>query len=132
MITVIGLSAKNAILIVQFARALHSQGAPLAEAIVDAAAARFRPIVMTSAAFLLGVTPLLVSSGAGAESRRSIGTGVFGGAITATILGLVFTPLAFYAVVSLRSVWKRVGRRLGQSRVRSERDEASSATDWQG
>ncbi|QIE23216.1 Multidrug efflux pump subunit AcrB [Caballeronia sp. SBC1] len=111
MITVIGLSAKNAILIVQFARTLYADGAPLPDAIVAAASARFRPIVMTSAAFLLGVVPLLVSSGAGAESRRSIGTGVFGGAITATVLGLVFTPLAFYIVVS--------GQRFIQSRVKS-------------
>ncbi|CAN7260444.1 multidrug efflux RND transporter permease subunit [Caballeronia sp. LjRoot34] len=111
MITVIGLSAKNAILIVQFARALYADGTPLAEAIIAAASARFRPIVMTSAAFLLGVVPLLVSSGAGAESRRSIGTGVFGGAITATVLGLVFTPLAFYIVVS--------GQRFIQDRVKS-------------
>ncbi|MDB5783194.1 multidrug efflux RND transporter permease subunit [Caballeronia mineralivorans] len=111
MITVIGLSAKNAILIVQFARTLSADGTPLAEAIVAAASARFRPIVMTSAAFLLGVVPLLVSSGAGAESRRSIGTGVFGGAITATVLGLVFTPLAFYIVVS--------GQRFIQRRVKS-------------
>ncbi|CAN7249741.1 multidrug efflux RND transporter permease subunit [Caballeronia sp. LjRoot31] len=111
MITVIGLSAKNAILIVQFARTLYADGTPLAEAIIAAASARFRPIVMTSAAFLLGVVPLLVSSGAGAESRRSIGTGVFGGAITATVLGLVFTPLAFYIVVS--------GQRLIQDRVKS-------------
>ena len=107
MITVIGLSAKNAILIVQFARTLYADGTPLAEAIVAAASARFRPIVMTSAAFLLGVTPLLVSSGAGAESRRSIGTGVFGGAITATVLGLVFTPLAFFIVVSVQRVIQR-------------------------
>lgn len=107
MITVIGLSAKNAILIVQFARALHAEGMALAAAIVAAASARFRPIVMTSAAFLLGVTPLLVSSGAGAESRRSIGTGVFGGAITATVLGLVFTPLAFFIVVSAQRVMQR-------------------------
>jgi len=111
MITVIGLSAKNAILIVQFARTLYADGTPLAEAIVAAASARFRPIVMTSAAFLLGVVPLLVSSGAGAESRRSIGTGVFGGAITATVLGLIFTPLAFYIVVS--------GQRFIQNRVKS-------------
>ena len=111
MITVIGLSAKNAILIVEFARTLYADGAPLTDAIVAAASARFRPIVMTSAAFLLGVVPLLVSSGAGAESRRSIGTGVFGGAITATVLGLVFTPLAFYVVVS--------GQRFIQSRVKS-------------
>jgi hydrophobe/amphiphile efflux-1 (HAE1) family protein len=111
MITVIGLSAKNAILIVQFARTLYADGAPLKDAIVAAASARFRPIVMTSAAFLLGVVPLLVSTGAGAESRRSIGTGVFGGAITATVLGLVFTPLAFYIVVS--------GQRFIQNRVKS-------------
>lgn len=102
MITVIGLSAKNAILIVQFARALHADGMPIADAVIAAASARFRPIVMTSAAFLLGVLPLLVSTGAGAESRRSIGTGVFGGAITATVLGLLFTPLAFYLVVRVR------------------------------
>jgi HAE1 family hydrophobic/amphiphilic exporter-1 len=107
MITVIGLSAKNAILIVQFARTLYADGMELAEAIVAAASARFRPIVMTSAAFLLGVTPLLVSSGAGAESRRSIGTGVFGGAITATVLGLVFTPLAFFIVVSAQRFMQR-------------------------
>jgi HAE1 family hydrophobic/amphiphilic exporter-1 len=101
MITVIGLSAKNAILIVQFARDLHARGAPLTRAVVDAAGARFRPIVMTSAAFLLGVAPLVVSGGAGAESRRSIGTGVFGGVLAATVLGLVFAPVAFQAVVSL-------------------------------
>ncbi len=101
MITVIGLSAKNAILIVQFARDLHARGLPLTRAVIDAAGARFRPIVMTSAAFLLGVAPLVVSSGAGAESRQSIGTGVFGGVLAATLLGLVFAPVAFHAVVSL-------------------------------
>jgi hydrophobe/amphiphile efflux-1 (HAE1) family protein len=122
MITVIGLSAKNAILIVQFARTLSADGTPLAEAIVAAASARFRPIVMTSAAFLLGVVPLLVSSGAGAESRRSIGTGVFGGAITATVLGLVFTPLAFYIVVS--------GQRFIQRRVKSmTRDKVAASVE---
>ncbi|HEV7834448.1 MAG TPA: multidrug efflux RND transporter permease subunit [Caballeronia sp.] len=119
MITVIGLSAKNAILIVQFARTLYADGAPLTDAIVAAASARFRPIVMTSAAFLLGVVPLLVSTGAGAESRRSIGTGVFGGAITATVLGLVFTPLAFYIVVS--------GQRFIQSRMKSMRRDKVTA-----
>ncbi|MDN7176514.1 multidrug efflux RND transporter permease subunit [Caballeronia sp. SEWSISQ10-4 2] len=122
MITVIGLSAKNAILIVQFARTLSADGTPLAEAIVAAASARFRPIVMTSAAFLLGVVPLLVSSGAGAESRRSIGTGVFGGAITATVLGLVFTPLAFYIVVS--------GQRFIQRRIKSmTRDKVTASVE---
>ncbi|MGH8783029.1 multidrug efflux RND transporter permease subunit [Paraburkholderia sp.] len=108
MITVIGLAAKNAILIVQFARDLHARGLPLMRAVVDAAAMRFRPIVMTSAAFLLGVVPLVISSGGGAESRRSIGTGVFGGVLAATLLGLVFAPVAFYAVVSLTQGRRRL------------------------
>jgi HAE1 family hydrophobic/amphiphilic exporter-1 len=132
MITVIGLSAKNAILIVQFARTLYADGAPLAEAIVAAASARFRPIVMTSAAFLLGVVPLLVSTGAGAESRRSIGTGVFGGAITATVLGLVFTPLAFYIVVSgQRFIQKRV-KSMTREKVTANVESEAPRSDVQG
>jgi HAE1 family hydrophobic/amphiphilic exporter-1 len=107
MITVIGLSSKNAILIVQFARDLHARGVPLTRAVIDAAGTRFRPIVMTSAAFLLGVAPLVISSGAGAESRRSIGTGVFGGVLAATLLGLVFAPVAFHAVASLTQRGRR-------------------------
>jgi HAE1 family hydrophobic/amphiphilic exporter-1 len=99
MVTVIGLAGKNAILIVQFARDLHARGTPLAEAIIEACAMRFRPIVMTSAAFLLGVLPLVISTGGGAESRHSIGTGVFGGVIAATLFGLIFTPMAFYLVM---------------------------------
>ncbi|WP_082711679.1 MULTISPECIES: multidrug efflux RND transporter permease subunit [Burkholderia] len=102
MITVIGLSAKNAILIVQFARDLHARGMPLRDAVLDAATARFRPIVMTSMAFLLGVVPLVIATGAGAESRRSIGTGAFGGVLAATVFGLVFAPVAFYVIASLR------------------------------
>ncbi|KVH53480.1 acriflavine resistance protein B [Burkholderia sp. MSMB1072] len=101
MITVIGLSAKNAILIVQFARELVARGVPLRQAVVEAAAARFRPIVMTSMAFLLGVVPLVLATGAGAESRRSIGTGAFGGVLAATMFGLVFAPVAFRIVVSI-------------------------------
>ncbi len=131
MITVIGLSAKNAILIVQFARSLYAEGMPIAEAIVAAASARFRPIVMTSAAFLLGVVPLMVSTGAGAESRRSIGTGVFGGAITATVLGLLFTPLAFYLVISVRGSLARGFGALTQRKKRTaavERHDAPADT----
>jgi HAE1 family hydrophobic/amphiphilic exporter-1 len=96
---VIGLAGKNAILIVQFARDAMVRGAALVDAVVAACAMRFRPIVMTSAAFLLGVVPLVFSSGGGAESRHSIGTGVFGGVIAATVLGLIFTPVAFYLVM---------------------------------
>jgi HAE1 family hydrophobic/amphiphilic exporter-1 len=110
MITVIGLSGKNAILIVQFARDLHARGEPLVHAIVAACAMRFRPIVMTSAAFLLGVVPLVLSSGAGSESRHSIGTGVFGGVIAATALGLVFTPVAFYLVMRATARLTKFGR----------------------
>ncbi|KWZ35369.1 multidrug efflux RND transporter permease subunit [Burkholderia anthina] len=110
MITVIGLSAKNAILIVQFARELVGRGVPLRQAVVEAAAARFRPIVMTSMAFLLGVVPLVLATGAGAEIRRSIGTGAFGGVLAATVFGLVFAPVAFRVVVS-------IGRRGRQAAV---------------
>lgn len=99
LVTVIGLAGKNAILIVQFARDAQMRGVALVDSIVQACAMRFRPIVMTSAAFLLGVVPLVFSSGGGAESRHSIGTGVFGGVIAATVLGLVFTPVAFYVVM---------------------------------
>ncbi|MDS0850618.1 efflux RND transporter permease subunit, partial [Burkholderia cenocepacia] len=101
MITVVGLAAKNAILIVQYARDLARSGVPLRQAVIDAAAARFRPIMMTSMAFLLGVVPLVLATGAGAESRRSIGTGAFGGVLAATMFGLVFAPVAFRVVVSI-------------------------------
>jgi multidrug efflux pump subunit AcrB len=100
MVTVIGLAAKNAILIVQAANVRRARGIPLGAAVVGASAERLRPIVMTSAAFLLGVLPLVLSRGGGAESRHSIGTGVFGGVIAATVLGLVFTPVLYYAVAS--------------------------------
>ena len=99
MVTVVGLSGKNAILITQFARELYARGVPLSQAVAEAAATRFRPIVMTSAAFMLGVVPLVLSSGAGAESRHSIGTGVLGGILTATVLGMLFAPMLFKMVV---------------------------------
>ncbi|MDE1182445.1 multidrug efflux RND transporter permease subunit [Paraburkholderia sp.] len=129
MITVIGLSAKNAILIVQFARDLNLRGVPLTRAVIRAAGARFRPIVMTSAAFLLGVVPLVLASGGGAESRRSIGTGVFGGVVTATVLGLVFAPVAFQAVATFAQSGARgsVRRMRGAWRARApERAVAAS------
>ncbi|WP_028223824.1 multidrug efflux RND transporter permease subunit [Paraburkholderia ferrariae] len=100
MVTVIGLAAKNAILIVQAANVRRLRGISLGAAVVGASAERLRPIVMTSAAFLLGVLPLVLSRGGGAESRHSIGTGVFGGVIAATVLGLVFTPVLYYVVAS--------------------------------
>jgi hydrophobe/amphiphile efflux-1 (HAE1) family protein len=98
LITVIGLAAKNAILIVEFATELRAKGMPLMEAAVEAARERFRPILMTSFAFILGVAPLMVAGGAGAASRHSLGTGVFAGMLTATIVGVFFIPLFFVLV----------------------------------
>ena len=106
IITVMGLAAKNAILIVAFANALHQQGTNVREAAIEAARVRFRPILMTSLAFILGVTPLVIASGASAASRRSIGTGVFAGMLTATTVGVFFIPLFF---VLIRSLGKKRG-----------------------
>jgi hydrophobe/amphiphile efflux-1 (HAE1) family protein len=98
MIAVVGLAAKNAILIVEFANELHGHGMPLHEAAVEAARERLRPILMTSFAFILGVLPLMLASGAGAASRHSIGTGVFAGMLFATTIGIFFIPLFFQII----------------------------------
>ncbi|MEE3190812.1 MAG: efflux RND transporter permease subunit [Pseudomonadota bacterium] len=98
LLTTIGLSSKNAILIVEFAKALEDQGKTLLQATLDATRMRLRPILMTSMAFGLGVTPLMLSSGAGSGARHAIGTGVFGGVVAATVLAIFFIPL-FYVLV---------------------------------
>jgi multidrug efflux pump len=98
LITVIGLAAKNAILIVEFAIQERAAGKPLGVAIVEAAKLRLRPILMTSLAFIMGVLPLAISTGAGANARHAIGTGVIGGMLFATFLGLLFIPV-FYTIV---------------------------------
>ena len=98
-----GLSAKNAILIVEFAMQKREQGMELVEAVLEAAKIRLRPIIMTSLAFTLGVIPLAISSGAGAASRHSIGTGVVGGMLAATFLAIVFIPLFYILVSKIRS-----------------------------
>jgi multidrug efflux pump len=98
LIAVIGLSAKNAILIIEFAKDLHAEGKGLVAATLEACHLRFRPILMTSIAFILGVLPLVVSSGAGSASQRAIGTGVMGGMITATVLAIFFVPVFFVVV----------------------------------
>jgi multidrug efflux pump len=107
IITLIGLSAKNAILIVEFAKLRREQGASIASAAEEAAQLRFRPILMTSFAFLLGVLPLVIASGAGAASRRALGTAVFGGMATATLLGVFVVP-ALYVVIQ-RFAERRTG-----------------------
>ena len=99
LLVLAGLAAKNAILIVEFALQKQKEGMPLIEAALEAAKIRLRPIIMTSLAFTLGVIPLAISSGAGAASRHSIGTGVIGGMLAATFIAIVFIPL-FYVLIS--------------------------------
>ncbi|SUD41344.1 hydrophobe/amphiphile efflux-1 (HAE1) family protein [Ectopseudomonas mendocina] len=102
MITIIGLSAKNAILIVEFARQLHGEGRSLVDAAVTAAQLRLRPILMTSLAFTLGVVPLMLAAGASAETQHAIGTGVFGGMLSGTLLAVFFVPSFFVFVMGLQ------------------------------
>ena len=98
LVTVIGLAAKNAILIIEYAVAAQKEGKTLRDSVLDAARLRFRPILMTSFAFILGVFPLFISTGAGANARHAIGTGVIGGMLFATLFGLLLIPV-FYIVV---------------------------------
>jgi len=107
LLTLVGLAAKNAILIVEFARMLQQQGKPIVAAALEAAKLRFRPILMTAFAFILGVVPLLTASGAGAEARKVIGTAVFAGMLIATILGVLLVPMLFVLVERLAGAEKR-------------------------
>ena len=107
LITVVGLSAKNAILIVEFANELHSQGVPLLQAAMQAARDRLRPILMTSLAFIFGVSPLLIATGAGAMSRHSIGTTVFSGMVVATAIAIIFIPLFFFLIQGLADRFRK-------------------------
>ncbi len=101
LLTLIGLAAKNAILIVEFAGTRVASGMPLMEAAVEAARLRLRPIVMTSFAFISGIFPLVIATGAGAGGRRSVGTGVFGGMLAATLIAIFFIPLFFVLVTKV-------------------------------
>jgi multidrug efflux pump len=105
-VVLVGLASKNAILIVEFARARRAAGADRRAATLEACALRLRPIVMTSLAFILGVLPLLLSRGAGAEMRHALGTAVFGGMLGVTLFGLALTPVFFFVI-----------DRLGESRL---------------
>ncbi|WP_243361388.1 efflux RND transporter permease subunit [Fundidesulfovibrio terrae] len=107
LVTLIGLAAKNAILIVEFAVLSYKQGRTLAEAAMEAARLRFRPIIMTSLAFVLGCVPLALSSGAGANSRHAIGTGVIGGMLGATFLAPLFIPVFFKLIMSLGNIGRK-------------------------
>ena len=109
LLTTIGLSSKNAILIVEFAEAAVAEGYSLSRAALRAAQTRLRPIIMTSLAFVAGVTPLAIATGAGANSRIAIGTGIIGGTLTATLLAIFFVPLFFVLVKSLFASKRRQG-----------------------
>lgn len=118
LLATIGLSAKNAILIVEFAKDLHDKGIDLIEATVEASRMRLRPILMTSLAFLLGILPLAISTGAGAGGQNAIGTGVMGGTFVATALGIFYIPVFFVVVTRIFSIkWKkkRKSRRRGHT-----------------
>ena len=105
LILLIALSAKNAILIVEVARELRAAGKPIVEAAIEAARARFRPILMTSFAFILGVLPLVLATGAGASARKSIGITVFSGMIASTCLAVLFVP-SFFVVMQRFEEWR--------------------------
>jgi HAE1 family hydrophobic/amphiphilic exporter-1 len=102
IITLIGLAAKNAILIVEYCKIKYEAGMPLVQAAVEAAKLRIRPILMTSLAFDLGVIPLMVATGAGANARINIGYTVFGGMLTATLLAIFFIPLFYVTIIKIR------------------------------
>jgi HAE1 family hydrophobic/amphiphilic exporter-1 len=110
LVMLVGLSSKNAILIVEFAEQLRQRGMPLMEAAVQAAAIRLRPILMTSLAFILGVVPLVVATGAGENGRHSVGTTVFGGMIMSTILNLFFIPVLYLIIEGWREHGKNAGK----------------------
>ena len=127
MITVIGLAAKNAILIVEFAKDAYARTDELIESTAHAARLRFRPIVMTSFAFILGVTPLALSSGAGAASQNAVGFGVLGGMLAATPLAVIFVPIFFVAVMR---VFRTKPRLLGaEARAFKEEQERKRAME---
>jgi HAE1 family hydrophobic/amphiphilic exporter-1 len=101
LILMIALASKNAILIVEFARDLHREGMSITDAAIEATRRRFRPIVMTSFAFIMGVVPLLIAFGPGAASQRAIGTVVFGGMLSSTLLAIPFVPVFYVALQRL-------------------------------
>src|SRR5204863_239833 len=103
IVTLIGLAAKNAILIVEFAKDSHEQGKSIEDAAIEAAHLRLRPILMTSFAFILGVTPLAIATGAGAGARRALGTTVLSGMLSATLLAVFIVPVLYVVVNRIAS-----------------------------
>jgi len=107
LVMLVGLASKNAILIVEFAKDRRNQGIPIAQAAVEGAKTRFRPVLMTALTFIMGVAPMVIATGAGAASRRHIGTAVFSGMLAATLVGIFLVPPMYYAFQSMRERWKR-------------------------
>jgi len=127
LLTTIGLASKNAILIVEFAKSLYEEGKDLITATMEAVRMRLRPIIMTSMAFMLGVTPLVIATGAGSGSQNAIGTGVFGGMLSGTLLAIFFVPVFFVVVFRLS---QRLGFKAGHpGQTEALPSEASSAGD---
>ena len=129
ILAVIGLSAKNAILIVEFAKTLYESGKSLVDAAVGAATMRLRPIVMTSMAFLLGVMPLTVSTGAGANSQHAIGTGIVGGTFLATAVGVLFIPVFF---VVINRITERISGKSDRGIRKRSKDKPQEAVEEPG
>jgi multidrug efflux pump len=125
LLVLVGLASKNAILIVEYARQLRREGRGLADAAREASQTRFRPILMTSAAFSLGVLPLVIARGAGAEMRRSLGTAVFAGMIGVTLFGIFLTPVFFYV---LERLGERREARKGATPLRGGQTRARTGT----
>jgi HAE1 family hydrophobic/amphiphilic exporter-1 len=115
LVLLIALSAKNAILVVEFARELRASGKEIVDAAVEAARARFRPIVMTSFAFILGVVPLVLAEGAGANARKSIGITVFTGMLASTCIAVLFLPAMYVVVQRFEDWWARSGGRASKA-----------------
>lgn len=129
IVTVIGLSAKNAILIVEFAKDAYARGATLVDATLEAARLRFRPILMTSFAFVLGVVPLATSTGAGAASQNAVGLGVLGGMLAATPLAVLMVPTFFVVILKL---FKTKPRLFGEAAKLHEEEQARQAAQPAG
>ena len=106
IVLIIALASKNAILIVEFARALRNKGKSIRDAAAEAARMRFRPILMTSFAFILGVIPLVFATGAGAAGQRALGTAVFGGMVASTFLAIFFVPVFFVVFQTIGEWWR--------------------------
>jgi len=118
LVVLVGLCSKNSILIVEFANDLHENGTPLKEATIEACKLRLRPILMTSFAFILGVVPLVIANGAGAEMRRALGVAVFAGMLGVTMLGILFTPVFFYVIQGLNDMpifQSKLARKFGKA-----------------